>query len=122
MITTPMGTIGTNRMIGSIDMKSETITEILQLYAEIDRDCSSFCLATGLRCLEGCGICCNSSNIEAQPLELLPAIVALYKRGEMEQWHARLSSGSVDLGLLGKEREGFLGSLSGKELSPKLAA
>lgn len=77
-------------------MKSQTIKEVLQLYAEIDRHSSSFCIATGLRCLEGCGICCNSNKVEARPLELLPAIAELYKRGEMEQWHARLSSGSVD--------------------------
>lgn len=79
-------------------MKNKRIKEILRLYAEIDRHCFSFCLATGLRCLEGCGVCCNSNKVEAQPLELLPAIVVLHKRGEMEQWLTRLSSGSLDSG------------------------
>lgn len=77
-------------------MINKTIKEILRLYAEMDRHCFSFCLATGLRCLEGCGVCCHSHKVEARPIELLPAIVALYKRGEMEQWLARLSSGSLD--------------------------
>jgi len=86
-----MGTIG-------IEMNSKTIKEIRRLYAEIDRHCLSFCLATGLRCLEGCGVCCSAHKVEAQPLELLPAIVALHKKGEMEQWLTRLSSGSVDSG------------------------
>jgi Fe-S-cluster containining protein len=77
-------------------MESDTIARILELYAEIERQCLSFQLASGLRCLDGCGSCCRSLKVESTPVEMLPAASELRQRGELEAWHERLAAGQYD--------------------------
>jgi Fe-S-cluster containining protein len=77
-------------------MEKDTVPRILAVYAEIDQRCALFQLATGLRCVQGCGACCNSSKVEAMPVEMLPAVAELFRREEAEQWHERLMTGRYD--------------------------
>ena len=58
--------------------------EILGLYSEIDVMTGAVRLSTGLRCPQGCGLCCTSQDVEATALECLPLAQAVYRRGEVE--------------------------------------
>jgi Fe-S-cluster containining protein len=63
-----------------------------ELYSEMDRQTSEFQTATGLRCLPGCGKCCESAPPETTEIELLPAAEELFIRGEAQQWLKRIAS------------------------------
>ena len=77
-------------------MELDTIARVLELYEEIDRHCLSFQLESGLRCLDGCGSCCDSLKVESTPVVMLPAAAELFRRGELEAWHERLVTGEYD--------------------------
>jgi uncharacterized protein len=77
-------------------METDTIARVLELYEEIDRQCLSFQLETGLRCLDGCSSCCLSLQVESTPAEMLPVVAELSRRGELEAWHERLAAGEYD--------------------------
>jgi Fe-S-cluster containining protein len=65
---------------------------VLELYSEMDRQTAEFRTATGLRCLPGCGQCCESATPEVTVIELLPAAGELFSRGEAQQWLERIAS------------------------------
>jgi Fe-S-cluster containining protein len=65
---------------------------VLELYSEMDRQTAEFRTATGLRCLPGCGQCCDSATPEVTVIELLPAAEELFSRGEAQQWLERIAS------------------------------
>ena len=65
---------------------------VLELYSEMDRQTAEFRTATGLRCLPGCGQCCDSATPEATVIELLPAAEELFSRKEAQQWLERIAS------------------------------
>jgi Fe-S-cluster containining protein len=71
---------------------SDLIYSVLELYSEMDRQTAEFRNATGLRCLPGCGQCCESATPEATVIELLPAAEELFSRGEAQQWLERIAS------------------------------
>ena len=71
---------------------SDLICSVLELYSEMDRQTAEFRTATGLRCLPGCGQCCESSMPEVTVLELLPAAQELFSRREAQQWLERIAS------------------------------
>ena len=71
---------------------SDLSYRVLELYSEMDRQMSEFRSVTGLRCLPGCGQCCESSTPEASEIELLPAARELFSREEAEQWLERIAS------------------------------
>ena len=64
---------------------------VLELYSEMDRQTAEFQIATELRCLPGCGQCCESATAEATVIELLPAAGELFSRGEAQQWLERIA-------------------------------
>lgn len=63
-----------------IDM--EIVTKVEQLFAELDAKIARFTDASGLRCVDGCGECCNKKDIEATVLEFLPLAAHLWKNGK----------------------------------------
>jgi Fe-S-cluster containining protein len=65
---------------------------VLELYPEMDRQTAEFRTASGLRCLAGCGQCCESATPEVTVIELLPAAKELFSRGEAQQWLERIAS------------------------------
>lgn len=65
-------------------MWKDLIRETLLVYREIDRKTLLFQLATGLRCLPGCGSCCESNHVEATVLECLPLANRIYRMKEEE--------------------------------------
>ena len=63
---------------------SEICSEVVKIYHDLDQKTVGFQLATGLRCLPECGVCCENSEVEATVLEALPAAEQIYRRREHE--------------------------------------
>ncbi len=59
---------------------------VMGLYAQIDRQIEQFQATTQLCCPSGCGQCCESPDIEVTPLEMLPLVLELFRRGDVDQW------------------------------------
>ncbi|MBD2259012.1 YkgJ family cysteine cluster protein [Pseudanabaena sp. FACHB-2040] len=55
----------------------------------MDTETAALRAETGLHCPPGCGRCCENPQIEATPLEMLPAALELIQRGEAEYWLAQ---------------------------------
>lgn len=70
-------------------MENKFINEILSIYSEIDVQVEAFQFAVKLHCPPGCGICCKSTKVEANVIELLPLARELFHRGEAEIWMER---------------------------------
>ncbi|MDI6687381.1 MAG: YkgJ family cysteine cluster protein [Desulfobacterales bacterium] len=70
-------------------MENRFINEILSIYSKIDVQVEAFRSAVKLHCLSGCGICCTSTKVEANAIELLPLAQELFHRGEAEFWMER---------------------------------
>jgi Fe-S-cluster containining protein len=62
------------------------IERVEEIYRQIDRETGFFSAASGIRCLEGCGICCRSEKVEASVLEMLPLARSLFYDGPIEAW------------------------------------
>jgi Fe-S-cluster containining protein len=71
---------------------SDLSCRVLELYSEMDRQTAELRTVTGLRCLPGCGHCCESTTPEVTATELLPAAEELFSRGEAQQWLERIAS------------------------------
>ncbi|MBN1831754.1 MAG: YkgJ family cysteine cluster protein [Deltaproteobacteria bacterium] len=54
------------------------------IYREYDRHILSFQMATGIRCPDGCGVCCQSQDVEATVLECLPLANEIFNQGKEE--------------------------------------
>lgn len=64
--------------------------KVMASYTQIDRVTDAFQEATQLHCPNGCGWCCESPNIEATVLEMLPLAIELFRRREAEVWLEQL--------------------------------
>ena len=71
---------------------SDLSHRVLELYSEMDRQTAEFRTATRLRCLPGCGQCCESATLEATAIELLPAAEELFSRRKAQQSLERIES------------------------------
>jgi uncharacterized protein len=73
----------------------ELIEAVQAALAGIDRPVEAFEGATGLRCLAGCGACCETPEVETTALELLPLAFELVRAGTAEAWlqRARAAAG-----------------------------
>lgn len=60
------------------------ISEILDIYKEIDGKSARFQTASGLRCPAGCGVCCQKPVVECGIVEVLPLAEELFLCGEAE--------------------------------------
>jgi Fe-S-cluster containining protein len=65
-------------------------------HAEISARAEAFAAQTGLACPPGCGACCLSPTVESSVVDLLPAAIALFERGDAAAVHAclRAAAGS----------------------------
>ncbi len=64
---------------------TDLIGEVLQRYHVIDHKIKIFRVRTGLRCPLGCGICCDSTRVEASVLECLPLAWEIFRRRKEER-------------------------------------
>ena len=65
-------------------------SQVMRIFRELGREIAGLKLATGLRCVEGCGTCCESRQVEATVVEALPLAKEIYRRGEEERILAAL--------------------------------
>ena len=63
----------------------------MALYTHIDEVVTEFQLRSGLRCPEGCGECCLTSDVHVTVLEMLPIANQMLCDGTVDQWLGRLS-------------------------------
>lgn len=70
-------------------MENKFINKVLTIYSEIDVQVEAFRSVVKLHCLPGCGICCTSTKVEANVIELLPLARELFHQGEAEFWMER---------------------------------
>jgi Fe-S-cluster containining protein len=61
-----------------------TIPVIGELFSRLEAETSAFAGASGLRCPDGCGACCESPNVYTSVVELEPLAQELVARGEAE--------------------------------------
>jgi Fe-S-cluster containining protein len=61
------------------------VEEIKSILEEVETRTNDFGRKNGITCPAGCGNCCITPNIEASPLEFLPAAYNLYINGKAEQ-------------------------------------
>jgi Fe-S-cluster containining protein len=59
--------------------------QVMRVFREVGREIAGLKLATGLRCVPGCGSCCESRHVEATVVEALPLAKEIYRRGEEEK-------------------------------------
>ncbi|WP_319522622.1 YkgJ family cysteine cluster protein [uncultured Desulfosarcina sp.] len=67
------------------------ISQLMALYAEIDKEVAAFQLKSGLRCPAGCGDCCATADVQVTVLEMLPMAHAMLCDGTAAQSLERLS-------------------------------
>jgi Fe-S-cluster containining protein len=67
-------------------MSLDIAAQVMESYRQIDQDIETFQTETQLHCPTGCGWCCENPNVEATPLEMLPLVLELFQRGEVEGW------------------------------------
>jgi Fe-S-cluster containining protein len=67
-------------------MNLTTSAQVMAVYAQIDQATTAFQIATGIHCPSGCGQCCESPNVEATPLEMLPLALELFRTGDVDLW------------------------------------
>lgn len=63
-----------------------TISQLLRLYSKVDSEAERFKAISGIRCPNGCGLCCKNTKIETTALEMLPLAVDLWSKNEAENW------------------------------------
>ncbi|MBI5495734.1 MAG: YkgJ family cysteine cluster protein [Deltaproteobacteria bacterium] len=66
------------------DRLHSTRRGILAVFQEMDDATARFAAATGLRCPDGCGACCQNPAVSATPAEMTPLALDLLARGEAE--------------------------------------
>ncbi len=62
------------------------IPEIVSVYREIDTETDRFRQIFGLSCPDLCGSCCESRQVEATVLEVLPLAGEMFVRKETDVW------------------------------------
>ena len=80
----------------------ETIIQVENFYAELDKDLAVFQSQSKLSCLAGCSACCHAPAIEATVLEMLPFAFHLYKENKAEDFYDNLLSNESSLCMLYK--------------------
>ncbi|MEZ4524912.1 MAG: YkgJ family cysteine cluster protein [Desulfobacterales bacterium] len=61
-------------------------------YREIHRQTTVFKLATGIRCLGGCGSCCENPKVEATVPEMYPVAVKIFREKKEEELMAAIQT------------------------------
>lgn len=64
---------------------TDLCSEVRMIYQEMDHSIKRLQDATGLRCLAGCGTCCESPSVEATVIQVLPLAEEILLRQEDEK-------------------------------------
>jgi uncharacterized protein len=67
------------------------VSQVMALYADLDRQVAAFQLESGLRCLPQCGRCCPVAEIFTTVLEMLPLAGEILRLGAAEEWLPRIA-------------------------------
>ena len=70
----------------------EIVSQIMDLYADIDKAVAEFQLKSGLRCPAGCGLCCPTADVRVTVLEMLPIAHEILCNQDAEVWMDRLAA------------------------------
>lgn len=68
------------------------VKSLLKLYQKLDADIAQFQKSSGLKCLEGCGKCCENPKVTTTALELIPLAFDLWQKNEGQTWLDQLSN------------------------------
>jgi Fe-S-cluster containining protein len=72
------------------------ITQIVDVFSQIDQQVAAFQLATGLRCPNGCGSCCATNVVYTTPLEMMPMAHEILCHAEAQLWLDRIQAKNDD--------------------------
>ena len=87
------------RMIRKLNRNDRIIIcKIRGLFRMVDKQAERFKKLTGLRCPKLCGLCCETTNIEATAVEMFPLALELWSGNETEMWLKKLE-GAINPGL-----------------------
>ncbi len=67
-------------------MSDDCIERVTALYAAVDSRILRVQCLGDIRCPPGCGACCQSANVEASVLELLPVALEFFRSGQLDRW------------------------------------
>jgi len=70
----------------------ERVPRVMAGYRAVDRAIDAFTRVSHLACPPGCGACCNSPEVEATTVELLPMAEALVAAGRLDEALAALDA------------------------------
>jgi Fe-S-cluster containining protein len=73
----------------------EIVSQVMDLYADIDKAVAAFQLRSGLRCPAGCGLCCPAADVRVTVLEMLPIAHEILCDQDAEAWMVRLAAQTV---------------------------
>jgi uncharacterized protein len=68
------------------------VRAVEKLFDRLESEISDFKSKTNLHCLDGCGKCCTTPDIDASPLEFLPWAFYLFLNGKAEEMLAELDN------------------------------
>jgi uncharacterized protein len=74
-----------------IDFYEKISREVLRLFLCADQDIARFANSTGMQCVPGCGHCCESVEVEATVLELIPWAMSVYQMEDIDNWIRKAS-------------------------------
>lgn len=61
------------------------VSPIMALLKDLSRQTDEFAQATGLRCKEGCGKCCENPDVETTVVEVMPLALHLWETGGAQE-------------------------------------
>ena len=70
----------------------EIVSQVMDLYADIDKAVAEFQLRSGLRCPAGCGLCCPTADVRVTVLEMLPIALEILCNQDAGAWMDRLAA------------------------------
>ena len=72
------------------------VKAVEKIFRALGRDIEKFQRTTGFHCIEGCGVCCMKSGVEASPLEFLPLAYRLFQERRAMEVFEILSRDDVE--------------------------
>lgn len=70
----------------------DKVRSIQKVYTDLDKHIAKFQSKSGLRCNNGCSLCCAKPDIEASVTEFLPFAYDLYKKNELYTFLDKIES------------------------------
>lgn len=85
------------------------VKAVERIFRALGKDIHKFQQATGIHCIEGCGVCCTKTGIEAAPLEFLPLAYQLFVQHRAWEIFEMLSRNDADERCIFYDRIGLPG-------------